>query len=74
MFVEAMIFSYQVLFNEGPEGVKWELRLAGFALGKWGSSHTGTGIQSLGMGKNVKNQRREWGLRIAKWDLKKNEL
>ena len=25
--------------SEGPEGVKWELGLAGFALGKWGSSH-----------------------------------
>ena len=36
---------------EGPEGVKWELGLAGFALGKWGSSHTGTGIRSLGFGK-----------------------
>ena len=25
--------------QEGPEGVKWELGLPGFALGKWGSSH-----------------------------------
>ena len=24
---------------EGPGGVKWELGLAGFALGKWGSSY-----------------------------------
>ena len=39
------------LTNEGPEGVKWELGLAGFFLGKWGSSHIGTGIWSLGMGK-----------------------
>ena len=36
---------------EGLEGVKWELGSAGIALGKWGSSHTGTGIWSLGMGK-----------------------
>ena len=42
---------------EGTEGVKWELGLAGFALGKWSSSHTGTGIWSLEMGKNVKNQK-----------------
>mgnify|MGYP001799652142 CR=1 FL=1 len=27
------------LVNESPEGVKWELGFAGFALGKWGSSH-----------------------------------
>ena len=26
--------------KDGTEGVKWELELAGFALGKWGSSHT----------------------------------
>ena len=26
-------------FLEDPEGVKRELELAGFALGKWGSSH-----------------------------------
>ena len=38
-------------YIEEPEGVKWELGLAGFALGKWGSSHTGTRIWSLGMGK-----------------------
>ena len=36
---------------ESPEGVKWELGLAGFALGKRNSSHNGTGIWSLGMGK-----------------------
>ena len=48
--------------------------MAGFALGKWDSSHTGTGIWSLGMGKNVKNQKWEWDLRITKWDLEKNEL
>ena len=60
---------------EGPEGVKWELGLAGFApVRKWGSSHTGTGIWSLGMGKNIKNQKWERDLRIAKWDLEKNEL
>ena len=60
------------MLPEGPEVVKWELGLAGFALGKWGSSHTGTGIWSLGMGKNVKNQKWEWNLRIAEWDLEKN--
>ena len=60
--------------KEGPEGVKWELGLAGFTLGKWSSSHTGTGIWSLGMGKNVKNQKWEWDLRIVKWDLKKKKI
>ena len=41
--------------REGPEGVKWELGLAVFALGKWGSSHrdwdlvTGNG-KKMGMG------------------------
>ena len=40
-----------LVFTEGREGVKLELGLTGFALGKWGSSHTGTGIWSLGMGK-----------------------
>ena len=59
---------------EGPDGVKWELGLAGLALGKWGSSHTATRIWSLGMGKNFKNQKWEWNLRIAKWDLEKNVL
>ena len=39
------------LYMEDPEGVKWELGLVGFVLGKWGSSHTGTGIWSLGMRK-----------------------
>ena len=43
--------------------------MAGFALGKWGSSDIGTWIWSLGIGKNVKNQKWEWDLRIAKWDL-----
>ena len=42
------------MFIEGPEEVKWELGLAGFALGEWGSSQTGTGIWSLGMGKMLK--------------------
>ena len=56
----------QKFHEEGPEGVKWELGLAGFTLGKWGSSHTGTGIWSLGMGKKW-----EWDSRIAKWDLEK---
>ena len=41
---------------------------------KNGVQATGTGIWSLGMGKNVKNQKWEWDLRIAKWDLEKNEL
>ena len=31
-----------------------------------------TGIWSLGIGKNVKNQKWEWDLIIAKWDLEKN--
>ena len=39
------------VLEEGPEGVKWELGLAVFALVKWGSSHTGTRVWSLGMGK-----------------------
>ena len=56
--------------TEGPEGVKWELGLAGFVLGKWGSGHTGTGIWSLGMRKkNVKNQKWEVGFgKKMKWD------
>ena len=61
-------------WNEGPEGVKWELGLADFGLGKWGSSHTGTGIWSLGMGKNVKNQIKTgngiWELRSGIWKKK----
>ena len=39
------------------------------------------GFKPLGLGfshweweKNVKNQKWEWDLRIAKWDLEKNEL
>ena len=33
------------------------------------------GVQAtLGLGKNVKNQKWEWNLIIAKWDLEKNEL
>ena len=51
-------------YCEGPEGVKWELGLAGFALGKWGSSH-------WEWEKIVKNQKWEWNLRMAKWDLEK---
>ena len=47
------------------------MELAGFALGKWGLSHTGTGIWSLGMEKKFKNQKWEWDLRIAKLDLEK---
>ena len=52
---------------EGPEGVKWELGLAGFCPRKMG-------FKPLGMGKNVENKKWEWDLRIAKWDLGKNEL
>ena len=52
--------------QEIPGGVKWEFELAGFALGKWGSNHTGTGIWSLGMEKKIKNQKWEWDLRIAR--------
>ena len=41
------------LKKEDPERVKWELGLAGFVLGKWGSSHwdwdlvTGNGKKML---------------------------
>ena len=49
-----MANSVHIIAKEGPEGVKWELGLADFALGKWGSSHTGTGIWSLIMGKMLK--------------------
>ena len=49
----------------------WELGLADFVLGKWGSSHAGTGIWSLEWEKNVKNQKWEWDSRIVKWDLEK---
>ena len=34
----------------------------------------GLGFGHWEWGKNVKNQKRKWDLRIAKWDLKKNEL
>ena len=37
-----------------------------FCPGKWE-----TEIWSLAMGKNVLNQKWEWDLRIAKWDLEK---
>ena len=57
-------------FIEGPEGVKWELGLVGFTLGKWGSSHWDYDLV-MDMGKNVKNQKWAWDLRIAKWDLGK---
>ena len=33
-----------------------------------------TGILVTGNEKNVKNKKWEWDLRIAKWDLEKNEL
>ena len=46
-----LIQNGRLCYKEGSEDVKWELGLADFALGKWGSSHTGTGIWSLGMGK-----------------------
>ena len=61
-----------LVYNEGPEGVKMGIGIGRFYPGKWGLSHTGTGIWSLGMGKNVKNQKWERDLRIAKWDLEKN--
>ena len=53
----------QKFHEEGPEGVKWELGLAGFTLGKWGSSHTGTGIWSLGMGKKWEWEKNGNGIR-----------
>ena len=56
---------------EGPDGVKWELGLAGFALGKWDSNPWDWDLDN-GNEKNVKNQKWEWDLRIAKWDLEKN--
>ena len=39
--------------TERPEWVKWKLGLVSFGLGKWGSSHTGTWIWSLGMGEKM---------------------
>ena len=36
-----------------------------------GVQATGTGIWSLGMGKNVKNQKWEWDLSTVKWDFEK---
>ena len=59
---------------EGPEGVKWELGLAGFVLGKWGSSHwdwdlvTGNGKKML----KIKNRNGILEFRSEVW--KKNEL
>ena len=52
--------------QEGPEGVKWELGLEGFALGKWDSSPWDWDLDT-GNEKNVKNQKWEWDLRIAKY-------
>ena len=52
-----------------PEGVKWELGLAGFAMGKWGSSHwdwdlvTGTGKKML----KIKNGNGIWELQSRIW-------
>ena len=61
----------QVLKILWMTGVKWELRLAGFALKKWSSSHTGTGHWEWE--KNVKNQKWEWDLRIVKWGIWKKK-
>ena len=52
--------------TEGPEGVKWELGLASFALGKWGSSHTGTGKKML----KIKNGNGIWELQSGIWKKK----
>ena len=63
-----------LFIHEGPKGVKWELGLAGFSLGKWGSSHwdldlvTGNGKKML----KIKNWNGIWELRNGIW--KKNEL
>ena len=54
---------YRVVFVESPEGVKW-----GSSRPHWDWDLV------TGNWKNVKIQKREWHLRIAKWDLKKNEL
>ena len=46
--------------------------LAGFVFEKWGSSRPHWDWDLVtGNGKNVKIQKWEWDLRIAKWDLKK---
>ena len=47
------------------------IRIGRFLPWENGVQATGTGIWSLGMEKNVKNQKWEWDLRIAKWDLGK---
>ena len=53
-------------FLEGPEGVKWEMGLAGFALRKWGSSNIGLGFGHWEWEKIIKNKKKwEWDLRIA---------
>ena len=41
--------------QEGPEGVKWELGLAGFCPGKMGFKPPGLGFGHWEWGQNVKN-------------------
>ena len=70
----SLLLCISLSYNEGPEGVKWELRLAGFALWENGVQATlGLGFSHWELEKNVKNQEKkwEWDLRIAKWDLEK---
>ena len=47
--------------------------MAGLAWENGVQATLGLGLVT-GNGKNVKNQKWEWDLRIAKWDLEKNEL
>ena len=56
-----------------PEGVKWDLGLTGFCPGKMGFKPLGL-IWSVEMGKNVKNQKWEWHLSIAKRDFENKWL
>ena len=59
---------------EGPEGVIWELGLAGFCPGKMGFKPLGLGFGHWDWEKNVKNQEWKWDLSIAKWDFKKQKM
>ena len=42
-----------------------------FCPGKMGFKPLGLGFDHWEWEKNVKNQKQEWDLRIAKWDLEK---
>ena len=52
--------------TEGTERVKWELGLAGFAWENGVQVTLRLGFGHWQWGKNVKNQKWEWNLRIAK--------